>query len=48
VKDDEQEFEGGEIKFESVDQIVIQQLQTIESNTINAQKLIDIYHGLEV
>ena len=48
VKDEEQEFEGGEIKFESVDQIVIQQLQTIESNAVNTQKLIDIYHGLEV
>jgi len=30
-----------------VDQIVIQQLQTIESNTIDKQILIDIYHGLD-
>ena len=28
------EYEGGEITFESVDQIVIQQLETIESNTV--------------
>jgi DNA repair exonuclease SbcCD nuclease subunit len=48
VKEEEEEFQGGEIKFESVDQIVIQQLQTIESNTVDAQKLINIYHGLEV
>jgi DNA repair exonuclease SbcCD nuclease subunit len=47
IKDEEQEFEGSEIKFESVDQIVIQQLETIESNTIERQKLIDIYNELE-
>ena len=38
---------GSEIKFESVDQIVIQQLETIESSTIERQKLIDIYNELE-
>jgi hypothetical protein len=48
IKEDQSEFEGGEIKFESVDQIVIQQLQTIESNTVNMQKLIEIYNSLEV
>lgn len=48
IKEEEQEFEGGEIKFESVDQIVISQLETIESNTINKQNLIDIYNGIEI
>ena len=47
IKDDE-EFEGGDITFESVDQIVITQLETIESNTIEKQKLIDIYHSIEI
>ncbi len=47
IKEEEQEFEGSEIKFESVDQIVIQQLETIESSTIERQKLIDIYNELE-
>ena len=47
VKEEEQ-FEGGDITFESVDQIVIAQLDTLESNTINKQKLIDIYNELEI
>jgi hypothetical protein len=47
VKEEEQEFEGGEIKFESVDQIVISQLDTIESNTVEKELLIKIYNGLE-
>ena len=47
IKEEEQDFEGSEIKFESVDQIVIQQLETIESSTIERQKLIDIYNELE-
>lgn len=48
IKEEEQEFEGGEIKFESVDQIVLSQLDTIESNTIDKQRLIDIYNGIEI
>ena len=32
---EEEEFEGGEIEFESVDQIVVTQLDTIESNTVD-------------
>ena len=47
VKEDE-EFEGGDISFESVDQIVIQQLETIESNSIQKKKLIDIYNSIEI
>jgi hypothetical protein len=45
---EEEEYEGGEITFESVDQIVIQQLETIESNTVESQKLIDIYNSIEI
>jgi hypothetical protein len=47
IKDD-QEFEGGDITFESVDQIVITQLETIESKTIEKEKLIDIYRSIEI
>ena len=47
VKEEQDEFEGGDISFESVDQIVITQLETIESNSIDKQKLIGIYNGLE-
>jgi len=48
IKEDQEEFEGGEVKFESVDQIVVSQLDTIESNSIDKQRLIDIYNGLEI
>lgn len=48
VKEEENQYEGGEIKFESVDQIVIQQLQDFESSTLDTQTLIDIYNGLEI
>ena len=44
---EEEEFEGGEIEFESVDQIVVTQLDTIESNTVDKQTLIDIYNSIE-
>jgi len=47
VKEEEEAYEGGEIKFESVDQIVISQLETIESNTLNKKTLIDIYNKIE-
>ena len=45
---EEEEYEGGEIKFESVDQIVIQQLETIDSKTVDKQRLIDIYNNIEI
>jgi len=45
---EEEEYEGGEITFESVDQIVIQQLETIESKSVDSQKLIDIYNSIEI
>ena len=46
VKEVEEEYEAGEIQFESVEQIVISQLQTIESNTIDTDTLINIYQNL--
>lgn len=39
------EFEG-EITFQSVDQIVMEQLGAIDSNSYDPKKLIDIYNGL--
>ena len=48
VKEEEEAFEGSEITFESVDQIVISQLETIESNTINNKKLIELYREIDV
>ena len=47
IKEEEEAYEGGEIEFESVDKIVITQLETIESPTIDKQTLIDIYNSLE-
>jgi hypothetical protein len=48
IKEDEEQFEGSEIRFESVDQIVISQLDTIESNAISKDMLIELYKELEV
>ena len=48
IKDNQEEFDGGDIQFESVNQIVLSQLDTIESQTIKKDVLIDIYNGLEV
>lgn len=48
VKEEQEEFEGGDIEFESVDHIVISQLDTIESETINKNKLINIYNSLDI
>lgn len=47
VKQEQEEYEGEEIGFESVDQIVVSQLDTIESNSIDKQKLINIYNNLD-
>lgn len=47
IKDNQEEFEGGDIQFESVNQIVLSQLDTIESTSIKKDKLIDIYNNLE-
>lgn len=44
---DAEEFEAvGEIKFQTVDQIVLEQLAEIESDTYNTQKLVEIYNSL--
>ena len=48
VKEEDQDYAGGEITFESVDQIVLSQLETIESNTIDKQVLVDIYNSIEI
>ena len=48
IKADEEQFEGTEINFESVDQIVISQLETIESPSISASTLIELYKEIEV
>ena len=36
----------GEIKFESVDQIIIDQINSIESNNFDKKILLDIYNNL--
>jgi DNA repair exonuclease SbcCD nuclease subunit len=46
VKDELEEQTGGDITFESVDQIVLSQLDTIDSSTIEKQKLVEIYNGI--
>lgn len=48
IKEEQDEFEGGDISFESVDQIVVAQLDQLESDTVDKNKLIDIYNGLEI
>lgn len=47
-KEKHEEQTGIEIKFESVDQIVVSQLQSIESTTISNQRLIELYLDLEI
>ena len=39
---------SGDVHFESVDQIVIQQLNSIESEVIDTQVLVDIYNQLHI
>lgn len=47
VKEEEEQI-GVDISFDSVDQIVIQQLETVESSTVEPQRLIEIYRELEI
>lgn len=47
VKEEEEQV-GVDISFDSVDQIVIQQLETVESSTVEPQRLIEIYRELEI
>jgi len=42
---EEHDFEG-EIMFQTVDQIVVEQITNIDSNTFDATKLLDLYNGL--
>ena len=47
IKTEQHEQSGGEgLKFESVDQIVIEQINTIESNTLDKKILLEIYNNL--
>jgi DNA repair exonuclease SbcCD nuclease subunit len=48
VQEEAEEFDGSEIEFESVDHIVVSQLDTIDSNTISKQTLIEIYNNLTI
>ena len=43
----ENEF-AGEIEFETVDQIVVKQLQNVESNTYDPELLVNLYNLLEI
>lgn len=40
------EYAAGDIKFESVDQIIVDQINNIESNTFDKSLLLDIYNKL--
>lgn len=46
-KKDEQDFEDSNIKFQSVDQIVIEGLKNIDSLTMDKNVLIEIYRSLQ-
>ena len=47
IREESNNFDQGEILFESVDQIVISELKNVDSTSIDKNKLIDIYKGLE-
>jgi hypothetical protein len=44
--DENAQMDDANINFESVDTIVISHLQSIESNTINRQQLVEIYQSI--
>jgi len=47
MKMEQTEIAGSDgLKFESVDQIVIDQINSIESNTFDKKLLLDIYNNL--
>lgn len=48
VKNEQDAFEGGEIEFESVDHIVVSQIDTIESDNIDKKLLTQLYNGLTI
>jgi hypothetical protein len=45
-EEEEQDF-GGDVVFQSVDQIVIEGLKNIDSLTVDKQLLMEIYRGLQ-
>ena len=47
-KEQEEEYIQEDVHSETVNQIVLQQLETVESNTIDKQMLIDIYNDIEI
>ena len=47
IKEETDEYQGEDVAFESVDQIVLTQLDTIDSDTIDRGMLADIYKNLE-
>jgi DNA repair exonuclease SbcCD nuclease subunit len=47
IKEQADDMEGVDINFESVDQTVLNQLDTIESSTIDKQLLVKIYQEIE-
>ena len=48
IKEEEEAFDGVEVEFESVDQIVISQLETIDSQIVDKEKLIELYRDIIV
>jgi DNA repair exonuclease SbcCD nuclease subunit len=48
IKTEQEEFTGGDIEFESVDHIVVSQIDTIESESIDKQLLTQIYNSLHI
>ena len=47
MKVDQVEQEGrGDLKFESVDQIIVDQINSIESNSFDKRLLLEIYNNL--
>jgi hypothetical protein len=48
ANNEEVKFVGTELEFESVDHIVVSQLETIKSNTISKTQLISLYNGLTI
>ena len=48
IKEEEEAFDGVEVEFESVDQIVISQLETIDSQIVDKEKLIELYREIIV
>lgn len=46
IREEVENFEGGDITFESVDQIVLSQIETIDSETIDKARLASMYNEI--